>query len=201
MIIHKHNGVNKDMYTQVDSLQHIVRLNPTLHKILTRAKELNLADYYIGAGCITQTVWNYLSDYPLDYGISDIDFVYYDPNLDSVAEATVAQQVNDLFSDVGLPFDVKNEARVHLWYESRFGYPIEPYLSLEAAINTWPTTATSIGLRLDANDKLIVYAPFGLNDMFGKIVRANKAQITADIYHKKATKWSKRWPDLTIVPW
>ena len=32
--------------------------------------------------------------------------------------------------------DVKNEARVHLWYEARFGAAIPPYQSAEAAIAT-----------------------------------------------------------------
>jgi hypothetical protein len=34
--------------------------------------------YYIGAGCIAQTIWNHYMKFDLLNGISDIDFVYYD---------------------------------------------------------------------------------------------------------------------------
>ena len=83
-----------------------------------------------------------------------------------------------------MKLDVKNQARVHVWYEQHFGYSIRPYQSLEEAINTWPTTATAVGIRR-WNEEWKIYAPYGLNDLFGKIVRANKAQITQEIFEKK----------------
>lgn len=142
---------------------------------MNRASQLGIDNYYIGAGCITQTVWNYLSDYPLNYGIKDIDFVYYDNiKMDYPSENEIITRAKQLYSDLEIEIDVKNQARVHLWYKEHFGYSIEPYPSLEVAINTWPTTATSIGIRMERNNELKVYAPFGLNDLFGKIVRANK---------------------------
>jgi len=195
------DAFNRDLARQWEALQDIVLQSPTLYDILTRAQTLDLSDYYIGAGCITQTVWNRLSGYPPDYGISDVDLVYYDSNLEQAAEDRVADQARQLFTDIPFPIDVKNEARVHLWYEERFGYAIPPYSSLEDAINTWPTTATSMGLRIEAGNRFRVYAPFGLNDLFGRIIRPNKAQITEDIYHAKVTKWRKKWPELTVIPW
>jgi hypothetical protein len=33
------------------------------------------------------------------------------------------------------------------------------------------------------------------------IVRANKVQITREIYEKKAAKWTKLWPELVVIPW
>ena len=199
-MIHKCDGLNKDISTQINVLENIVMLNSNLKEILIKSKELNITDYYIGAGCIAQTVWNFLYDNPIDYGISDIDFVYFDLNLEESAENLMAQRVNTLFSDIKIPIDVKNEARVHLWYENHFGYKIEPYNSLEESINTWPTTATSIGVRIE-EDRLRVYAPFGLNDLFGGIVWANKVQITEEIYNNKVNKWHNKWPNLTIIPW
>lgn len=35
--------------------------------------------FYIGAGAIVQTIWNVLTNRPVDYGIDDIDIVYYNP--------------------------------------------------------------------------------------------------------------------------
>jgi hypothetical protein len=46
---------------------------------------------------------------------------------------------------IAFGIDVKNEARVHLWYKSHFGYDIPPYHSVEEAMDSWPTTATAVG--------------------------------------------------------
>ncbi|HET7629593.1 MAG TPA: nucleotidyltransferase family protein [Bacillales bacterium] len=190
---------NKDLESQIDALINIVCGNDFIKEVLLKASQLELQDYYIGAGCITQTVWNHISGYPLEYGIKDIDFVYFDRDLSEAAESEVKAVLNEKFDDLPLRLDVKNEARVHLWYKQRFGYEIQPYQSLEAAINSWPTTATAIGLRKEDGWK--VYAPYGLNDLFGMIVRANKLQITKEIYEKKVDRWTEKWGHLQVIPW
>lgn len=196
------NGYNLDINEQIKVLEKIVMKSKNINTVIERAESLNLENYYIGAGCIAQTVWNYLSDKPLDYGIKDIDFVYFDEkNLDEESENKVISYVKELYSDLDIEVDVKNEARVHLWYKDHFGYDIKPYTSLEDAINSWPTTSTAVGIRRDKNGAFKIYAPFGLNDLFGKIVRANKAQITKDIYENKTTRWLSKWPDLKVIPW
>jgi hypothetical protein len=96
--------------------------------------------------------------------------------------------------------DVKNEARVHLWYEAKFGYAIRPYASVADAITTFPTTATAVGLR-PGPEGLAVFAPYGLADLLGLIVRPNKRQITRSIYEAKVTRWTSVWPGLKVVPW
>jgi len=106
-----------------------------------------------------------------------------------------------LFKDIPGQIEIKNEARVHLWYEKHFGYAIEPYESVEDAINTWPTTATSVAVKYDDKGRFIAYAPYGLNNLFGMIVRPNKAQITKEIYLRKVERWAKIWHHLRIIPW
>lgn len=202
MIYKELNAYNLDIVTQIKMLEKIIILNENINTAIERAKTLSIENYYIGAGCITQTVWNYLFNKPLKYGINDIDFVYFDDDkIDIESEKKMTSTLKNLYSDLKIKVDVVNEASVHLWYEKQFGYSIKPYTSLESAINTWPTTATSIGVRRDKNNKFIVYAPFGLNDLFGKIVRANKIQITKEIYENKVQKWINKWPDLTVIPW
>ena len=195
-------GFNTDIQSQIMFLEEIIESNTLLSDVLGRAEQLNIENYYIGAGCVTQTVWNYLSGYDPMYGIKDIDFVYFDnTNLDYESENEMTLRVKELYKNHQIHFDIKNQARVHLWYEDHFGYDITPYTSLEEAINTWPTTASAIGIRRQEANILKVYAPFGLNDMFGKIVRANKTQITEEIYRKKANSWFQKWPDLRIIEW
>jgi len=196
------NGFNSDIQTQLILLEEIIKSNNMLCEIIDRAAILELENYYIGAGCITQTVWNYLSGNDPCYGIKDIDFVYFDDvNLDFASENKIISRIKQLYKSYVIQIDVKNQARVHLWYKDHFGYDIAPYISLEAAINTWPTTASAIGVRRQKDNSLKVYAPFGLNDLYGKIVRANKAQITEEIYKKKTESWLQKWPDLKIVEW
>lgn len=196
------NGYNLDIHSQIKALENILMSSEIINAAIERAKQTGMDDYYLGAGCIAQTVWNYLSGYPLEYGIKDIDFVYFDDkNLDFQSENRVISQIKELYSDLKIEVDVKNEARVHLWYKDHFGYAIEPYVSLEAAINTWPTTATSIGVRKEENNEFKIYAPFGLNDLFGRIVRANKTQITRQVYESKVSRWLSKWPELKVIPW
>jgi len=194
-------GYNNDINRQIKHFEEIIFSNEVLTKILTNAENVGLDYYYIGAGCIAQTIWNYQMNYDLNYGISDIDFVYFDSSdLSFEAENIIIEKVKNKINICPSNLDIKNQARVHIWYKKHFGYDIKPYNSLEEAINTWPTTATSIGVKLE-NNKLKIYAPFGLNDIFGLIVKANKAQITEKIYLEKVNKWKAKWPSLKIISW
>jgi len=195
------DGFNRDVSTQIELLEKIITSNKVLHGILKKANSLGIQHYYFGAGCITQTVWNFQMGFDLSYGISDIDFAYYDnSDLSFDAENTAIEHITNTLGPCPIKLDIKNQARVHLWYGEHFGSAIEPYASLEEAINTWPATATSIGVRLE-NDRMRLYAPFGLNDLFGMIVRPNKTKITEEIYLQKANKWLAKWPRLTVIPW
>jgi hypothetical protein len=192
---------NADLHTQMEYLTKIIMLNKPLLNVIQKATDIGLRSYYIGAGCIAQTVWNYQTNSELTNGISDIDFVYYDDSdLSFDAENFTNERIASIMEPCPIKLDIKNQARVHLWYKERFGYDIRPYDSIESAINTWPTTATSLGVRLE-NEQMIIYAPFGLNDLFGMIVKANKAQITEEIYMQKVKKWIAKWPTLTVIPW
>ncbi len=195
-------GYNRDLATQIGCLKRLLGGNATVREILRRAPSLNLPNWYLGAGCIAQTVWNAFHGFEPTFGIKDYDLVFFEPSdLSPDAEAAQAERAKDLLKDLDARVDVKNEARVHLWYADRFGYAISPYESVEHAINTWPTTATSIGVRTKGDESLIIYAPFGLNDLLGMIVRANKAQITQTIYEEKAQRWLALWPRLRKIEW
>jgi hypothetical protein len=195
------NAANIDLSAQIDALREILMEHDIIRTILESAEQLQLSNWYLGAGCIVQTVWNHLSGNDPSSHIQDLDFVYFDSNdLSEEGEQRVAECVNRLFAGSPIPFDVRNQSRVHMWYESYFGYPIPPYESLEEAINSWPTTATSIGVTF-RQGRMSVYAPYGLHDLFGMIVKPNKVQITKEIYVRKAKRWKKCWPQLTIIAW
>ncbi len=182
-------------------LERAIRSSPVLGPVLENWAEVRLADGWLVAGAVAQTVWNARLGYPPDHGIRDVDIVYFDADdLAAQSEQAEEQRIRSLFAGLPVPFDVKNEARVHLWYEARFGKAIAPYRSTEDAIATFPTTATSIGVRL-ADGRFEISAPFGLADLCRLVVRPNKKQITIRIYQAKVARWRTLWPSLDIRPW
>ena len=99
---------------------------------------------------------------PPDHGKADIDLVYFDADdLSAATEEAHEARLRDTFTDIGLKLDLKNQARVHLWYPDRFGFAIPPYRSAAQAIATFPTTSAAVGIRPGA-EGLEIVAPFGL---------------------------------------
>jgi hypothetical protein len=184
-----------------DRLELALQQNPSLSKILERFDKIALPDAWLAAGSIAQTVWNLICEQPAEFGIKDVDLVYFDrDDLSRETEAAHEQRLRGLFRQLPVRLDVKNEARVHLWYQEIFGYPIAPYSSIADAIATFPTTATAVGVRR-RDGKFECCAPFGLGDLFALVVRPNKMQITRAIYEAKVARWRSIWPRLTFVPW
>ena len=182
-------------------LKRIIMASPILAPIVRQWQAIALPDCWLVAGAIAQTVWNDAFGFEPDYGVKDVDLVYFDgSDLSEDAEADHAARIRHMFSGQGVSFDVKNEARVHLWYCRKFGGEIVPYTSTRHAITTFPTTATAIGVQ-PTGSELLLSAPFGLADLFGAIVRPNKVQITPAIYAAKVMRWRAFWPRLRIVDW
>ncbi len=181
-------------------LKNLILRNNLLQTILSRSWQLRLPNWYLGAGCIAQTVWNMLHAYSPEENIKDIDIAYYDPDLSYEGEDKHIRAVGTLLGDIPIELDVKNQARVHLWFKDRFGYEIEPYKCIEEAITSWPTTSTCVGVRIQ-NGRFLVYAPYGLDDLLNMVVRPNKKQVTEEVYLNKVNRWKECWPGLKIIPW
>ena len=187
--------------SNVHALEEAVLANPYLALILERFEEVALPDCWLVAGAIAQTVWNRLHSREPAAGLKDIDIVYFDPDdLSESGKHSAEACVRTLFPQIPLPLDVQNEARIHLWYEETFGTPITPYTSSADAIATFPTTATSVGVRR-LGGRFEVVAPFGLDDLLNGIVRPNKRQITREIYEAKVKRWRTEWPRLHYLNW
>ena len=140
--------------------------------MLERARELDLPDWYVTAGAVYQTVWNGLTGRPPAAGIRDYDLSYHDPSdLSWEAEDAVIRGAASVFdADV----EVRNQARVHLWYEDKWGVTCPPHASTEAAIATFPATAACIGVRLEADGGLHLHTAYGTEDLLALVVRPNR---------------------------
>ncbi|MBT2185728.1 nucleotidyltransferase family protein [Sphingobium nicotianae] len=174
--------------------------HPIIRTLLDRWTAIDLPDAWLSGSLIAQARWNERFGLPCDHGISDADIIYCDPSdLSPESEASHGARLASLFADLPVPLDVRNQARVHIWYPGSFGFEIEPYRSSREAIATFPTTSAAVGLRLDGG--METAAPFGLGDLLRPVVRANATQITPQIFAAKAARWRSMWPDLEILPW
>jgi hypothetical protein len=186
---------------QLALLRNLALRSPVLSPLIDKWDDIALPNCWLVAGALAQTVWNNAFELPPAHGIADIDLVYFDADdLSEEAEATHSARVRQLFAHLPVWIDVKNEARVHLWYGAKFGRDIPPYVSTEDAISTFPTTATAVGLQPTARE-ILVLAPYGLSDLLGLIIRPNKKQITKAIYEAKVARWLTLWPKLRVIAW
>jgi len=181
-------------------LRDLLTDSPLVWESLTLLAGVETPSLWLGAGAICDTVWNAAHGFAPAHAITDLDIVYFDPSMTVDDDTEVAARVTGLVEHLGVWADVKNQANVHLWYPAKFGDAIPPYTSLDDAIATWPTTAGAIAVQLDG-DRLIVKAPFGLEDLFGLVMRANRIQAPRSWYEHKCLRWHAEWPKLKILSW
>lgn len=188
---------------RLDRLREAVFSSEVILTVLELLSGQTDHEFWVGAGAVAQTVWNFQTERPCEYGLHDIDLAYYNADDQSEeSEQRVERELSETLNEVGIPLDVKNQARVHTWYARTFGDDISPYGSLREAIETWPTTATAVAIRLNGETgKLEVIAPFGLDDLLSLTVRPNRKQITQEIYAKYRRRWQSQWPELKIEEW
>ena len=180
----------------------IVIANETVRALTDRLAELGLPDCYLAAGCLCQTVWNYMSGFPPSHGIVDYDVFYCDlSDLSWEGEDRVIRRCTAAFADLGVDVQVRNQARVHLWYPEKFGVPQEPLHSTGEGIDGFLTRCSAHGLRKSAGGGYDVYAPFGFDDVFEMVVRPNHVHDLPQRYREKANRWQRTWPRITVMPW
>lgn len=150
------------LHRQMEHFQAVISSNPTLMTVLARAATMNLPNWYLAAGALSQTIWNAMSSFPPDTGIRDYDLVYFDDtDLSYKAEDVHIQAGKKLFADIPVEVEIRNQARVHLWFEDKFGVACPPHKSVEAGIDTWNTTSAMIAVRLEDDGGWTIYAPRG----------------------------------------
>ena len=194
----------KSINEQNETFIKIIKQNSDLVTILDYIYELKLPNFYIAAGSVFQTIWNYYDNKPLNFGIKDIDIIYYDPiNLSKESEQKLEKTIEDYLKKTGLNYelDIHNEARMHLWKKDNENKNIDQYKNSEDAIDQWIATVHAIGITKE-NNEIKVYAPYGLSDIFSKTIRPIKHKNNSkELYNKKVASWQKRFENLNIVEW
>lgn len=184
---------------QLAGLRALLTRNATLVEVLTRAAVLALPDWYLVAGCLYQTVWNVVTGQPPESGILDYDLAYYDSSdLSWHAEDAIIQEGCRIFGDLPAPVQIRNHARVHLWYEQKFGVPCPPHDCAEAAIDTFEATTACLGLRLEPGAhpegvRMAAFTPEDPDDRNAFDAHMSRVRSSPDVTLRASdVRWSPR---------
>src|SRR6266436_2479106 len=181
-----------------ERLSAILTATPLLMQVLSAARHLCLPDWLLFSGAVYQPVLNHLTGRPLNYGIKDYDLGYFDgSDLSYEAEDAVIRRVKAAFDEpLRSMVEVRNQARVHLWFERKFGEAYGPLSCTAEALERFASATFAVGVRLEPDNRLHVVAPFGLADLFALRVVPNPrwavgfARASADV--------QRRWPEVLI---
>ena len=159
--------------------------------ILKAVKSLNLPDWWVCAGFVRSKIWDTLHGFKERTPIPDIDVIYFDDtNMDELEEKKFEMRLRNILPNV--PWSVKNEARMHIVNN------ISPYSSSVDAISKFPETATSLGVKLDEKNDIILVAPWGVDDVINLEVKPTpyfkESKELSQIYEERITK--KNWKDI-----
>jgi hypothetical protein len=187
---------------QVAAVADFLAAEPVLMAVLEGLREDGLPDHLLVAGAIYNLVWNRLTGRPALTGINDIDVFYFDPDTSWEAEDAVIQRLAARFAHLPLPVQVRNQARVHLWFPQKFGVSdFAPLTSSEEMLWRYASKTHAVAARLEADGGLRILAPFGLNDIFSFRVVPNPVLPNRVAHEAKGARAKSVWPEITIEPW
>jgi uncharacterized protein len=130
--------------------------------------------------------------------IKDYDIFYFDPtDLSAQAEHAVQRRVDATLAPLGVAVEVKNQARVHLWYEQYFGFPYPQLSSATDGIDRFLIPATCVGVQGTPSGHR-VYAPNGLTMLYAGELAPNPLTRHLPLFREKAASYQKRWPWLRV---
>ena len=190
--------------TSTAEFLRLIELNPAVVEIVRRVDRLRLPDTWLVSGCLFQTVWNVLAGENPARAIKDYDLFYFDAkDMSPESEDRANRRATELFADLGCEIDVRNQARVHLWYAQEFG--VEGYPRLQSStdgVDNFLAVCCMVAIRRTTSGRLDLYAPFGVDDILERVMRPNPWYPNAprDCYDKKAERWRTLWPSLNVEP-
>ncbi|HEY2492764.1 MAG TPA: nucleotidyltransferase family protein [Paenibacillus sp.] len=175
----------------------LVKEDTWMMDILVTAKCLNLPDWWVCAGFVRSKIWDVLHGFTERTPMPDVDVIYFDKsNLDEEVEKQLEKKLHSMNPNV--PWSVKNEARMHLLNN------LPPYSSSVDAISKFPETATALGLTLDELNKIILIAPYGVDDVVNMVIkptpRFEETKALAHIYEERIVKknWQDTWNKIKV---
>ena len=173
----------------------IIAQDPVAMKQLRAARTLGLPDWCIAAGFVRNRVWDHFHGVVPPRAPADIDLIYYDANdLSKESEQAYEAALDRLLP--GLPWQVRNQARMHIWKN------LPQHRDTADSMIYWLESVTNIGVRLEADDSLSVIAPLGTDDLlnlrcrptpFGRTKRHEYDERIA------SKRWRELWPKVVFL--
>jgi len=174
-------------------LTEIVAETPILVDMLRAVEATGLPDAWIAAGTIRSAVWDTLHDRPVSTDWADVDVLFFDAATSREREAPAEAALAQLMP--GLPWEVRNQARMHL----KTGLP--PYRDTEDGLRHFAETPTAVGVRM-RDTHIEIIAPHGLDDLFAMVSRPvfTEAHMMSFFRDRMTSKnWPARWPQVRIL--
>lgn len=177
-----------------------VLADPLAVRALEGARRLDLPDHALMAGALYKAVWNALTGREPGYGVSDYDLAYFDASdLSWEAEDRVIRRARPVFEDMPVPVEVCNQARVHLWFNEKYGTNRLPLRNTEDALRHFASLTHAVALRLDRDGKPDLLAPLGLDAVFSRTIRPVEGVSNPDGWNRKCDSQKQLWPELDFV--
>ena len=178
-------------------LVEAVRANTLAMTVLERARAMDLPDHGLMAGAVYQAVWNALTGRDPAHGVNDYDLGYFDASdLGEAAEDVVIKAGAAVFGDLDAIVEIRNQARVHLWFGAKHGVTRAPLTSTTDAVAHFASHTHSVAVRLDGAGEMEVLAPFGLGELFSLHVRPVEALADKAGWNAKCERQHALWPEI-----
>ena len=173
------------------------RENPDLMRILTIIRNLGLKDSWLAAGSVRNFIWNLLSEKPAFDRETDVDVIFFDPDISYEETASLENKLREDFPQY--QWELKNQVYMH-----QHSPHTAPYTSSRDAMSKYPERCTAIGLRLHADATLELFAPYGLEDILNFQVSPTPHFLENEdrikLYQERLSKknWQEKWKNLTF---
>ena len=173
------------------------RENPDMMAILTIIRDLELNDSWLAAGSVRNFIWNLLSDKPAFDRETDVDVIFFDPDVSYEETLALENKLREDFPQY--QWELKNQVYMH-----QHSPHTEPYRNSCDAMSKYPERCTAIGLRLHADATLELFVPYGLEDILNFQVRPTPHFLEKEdrmkLYQKRLSKknWREKWKNLTL---
>ncbi|MFJ4432293.1 nucleotidyltransferase family protein [Pseudomonas sp. NPDC089395] len=178
-----------------ERLLAIIQENSINRALLAILPTLQIPHCMLTAGCLFQTFWNHRSGQPAEWGIKDYDIAYFDEDLSWEAEDRIIARVHQACAHLGANIEVRNQARVHLWYEAKFGAHYPPLQKVTDGIDRYLIRSTCLGVDVDTGE---LYSTHGLDELQNDRLRLNELNPQPELFRVKAASYRARWPWLIL---
>ncbi len=160
---------------------------------LNIAAAQELPGWCLAAGFVRNMVWDRLHGFASATTLNDIDLIFFDPNDTSTSRDREVE--HKLRGISGLPWSVKNQARMHQRNLD------SPYTSTEDAMSFWVEVETAVGAALNEYEEVVILAPLGIEALFDCTITLNPKRPKLGAFEERMNnkRWLEIWPKLVAI--